>query len=209
MATSERAGNGPLVLLYFVSFLALFTWSAVNPHDRFTWVLEVAPAIMGLLALALTYRRFRLTTLVYTLIWLHMAILVVGGHYTYAEVPAGRWVSDLLGMERNNYDKLGHFAQGFVPAMLSREILMRLRVINGRGWLFFLVCCVCLAFSAVYELIEWAAAVLTGEAAEAFLGTQGYAWDTQSDMGLALIGAALAQVFLNRLHDRQLARISS
>ncbi|KMY66746.1 membrane protein [Desulfocarbo indianensis] len=198
-----------MVLLYFVSFLALFTWSAVNPHDRFTWVLEVAPAIMGLLALALTYRRFRLTTLVYTLIWLHMAILVVGGHYTYAEVPAGRWVSDLLGMERNNYDKLGHFAQGFVPAVLSREILARLRVINGRGWLFFLVCCVCLAFSAVYELIEWAAAVMTGEAAEAFLGTQGYAWDTQSDMGLALIGAVLAQAFLNRLHDRQLARISS
>lgn len=209
MATTGRAGNGRLVLLYFVSFLALFTWSAVNPHDRFTWVLEVAPAIMGLLALALTYRRFRLTTLVYTLIWLHMAILVVGGHYTYAEVPAGRWVSDLLGMERNNYDKLGHFAQGFVPAVLSREILARLRVINGRGWLFFLVCCVCLAFSAVYELIEWAAAVMTGEAAEAFLGTQGYAWDTQSDMGLALIGAVLAQAFLNRLHDRQLARISS
>lgn len=207
--TAARAPNGRLVLLYFASFLALFIWSAINPHDRFTWVLEVAPAIMGLLALALTYRRFRLTTLVYTLIWLHMAILVVGGHYTYAEVPAGRWVSDLLGMERNNYDKLGHFAQGFVPAMLSREILMRLRVINGRGWLFFLVCCVCLAFSAVYELIEWAAAVMTGEAAEAFLGTQGYAWDTQSDMGLALIGAALAQVFLNRLHDRQLARISS
>jgi len=204
--TAARAPNGRLVLLYFASFLALFIWSAINPHDRFTWVLEVAPAIMGLLALALTYRRFRLTTLVYTLIWLHMAILVVGGHYTYAEVPAGRWVSDLLGMERNNYDKLGHFAQGFVPAMLSREILMRLRVINGRGWLFFLVCCVCLAFSAVYELIEWAAAVMTGEAAEAFLGTQGYAWDTQSDMGLALMGAALAQVFLNRLHDRQLKR---
>jgi putative membrane protein len=203
-----RDGRYRLLLFYLFTFLALLIWSAVKPFDRFTWVLEVAPAVIGLAILIPTYRKFRFTTLVYTLIWLHMAILVIGGHYTYAEVPLGHWVKEWLGQDRNNYDKLGHFAQGFVPAMISREILLRLKVVRGQGWLFFIVCCICLAVSALYELIEWAAAVFSGEAADAFLGTQGYVWDTQSDMALALLGAVVAQVCLNRLHDRQLASIN-
>jgi putative membrane protein len=202
-------GKHRLPAFYLLTFLALFIWSAVKPFDRFTWVLEVAPAVIGLAILIPTYRKFPLTTLIYTLIWLHMAILVIGGHYTYAEVPLGHWVKEWLGQSRNNYDKLGHFAQGFIPAMISREILIRLKVVRGRGWLFFIVCCVCLAFSALYELIEWAAAVMSGEASDAFLGTQGYVWDTQSDMALALLGAMMAQVFLNRLHDRQLSSIKA
>lgn len=203
--SSSRSCGYRLPLFYLLTFLALFVWSAINPLDRFTWVLEVAPTIIGLAILIPTYSKFRLTTLVYTLIWLHMAILVIGGHYTYAEVPLGHWVREWLGQERNNYDKLGHFAQGFIPAMISREILLRFKVVRGGGWLFFIVCCICLAISALYELIEWTAAVMSGEAADAFLGTQGYVWDTQSDMALALLGAVAAQVCLNWLHDRQLA----
>ena len=203
--TKALVGKNHLLVFYLSTFLFLFAWSAIKPFDRFTWVLEVAPAVIGLAILMPTYRKFPLTTLAYTLIWLHMAILVIGGHYTYAEVPAGHWVKEWLGQSRNNYDKIGHFAQGFIPAMISREVLLRLKVVRGRGWLFFLVCCICLALSAFYELIEWSAAVLSGEAADAFLGTQGYVWDTQSDMALALLGAVAAQVFLYRLHDRQLA----
>ncbi|MBU4567057.1 MAG: DUF2238 domain-containing protein [Desulfarculus sp.] len=198
-----------LNLFYLLSFLALLLWSGIRPYDRFTWFLEVLPALMGLAALALTYRRFRLTRLVYLLIWIHAIILLVGGHYTYARVPLFDWLSQILDLGRNNYDKLGHLAQGFIPAMVTREVLLRNRVVTRRGWLAFLVVCVCLAVSAFYELIEWWTAVLTGTGAEDFLGTQGYVWDTQSDMALCLLGSLLALAFLSRLHDRQLSGLPS
>lgn len=192
--------------LWLVVFAAVFIWSAIEPKDRFTWLLEVAPAVIGLVALAATHRRFPLTPLLYGLILLHCVVLMVGGHYTYAEVPL---FDGLLGSERNNYDKLGHFMQGFVPAVLAREILLRLQVINGRGWLALMVVSICLAFSACYELIEWWVAAATGEGAESFLGTQGYEWDTQSDMALALLGAVSALLTLGRLHDRQLRQLTA
>ena len=185
-------------------FLAVLAWSAWAPHDYPTWWLEVLPALIGLVILAVTRRRFPLTPLVYGLILVHAVILMVGGHYTYAEVPLGDWVRDWSGGERNNYDKLGHFAQGFVPAMIAREILVRLRVVTRRGWLALIVVALCLAISAFYELIEWWVALLSDTAAEAFLGTQGYVWDTQSDMFFALAGATAAMLLLSRLHDRQL-----
>jgi putative membrane protein len=195
----------PLVLLCLgVVLLAL---SGVAPHDRFTWVLEVAPILIGLPILVVTYPRFRLTPLVYRLLFLHALVLMVGGHYTYAEVPVGFWVRDALGLARNDYDRLGHFAQGFVPAILAREILLRRSPVRPGKWLFFLVTCVCLAVSAFYELTEWWTALATGDAATAFLGTQGDPWDTQWDMFTALIGAIVAQLTLRRLHDRQLARL--
>lgn len=199
----------PLNLAWLGVFFAVLAWSAIDPHDRLTWWLEVLPALLALGVLVATRRRFPLTPLVYTLILLHCVILMVGGHYTYAEVPAGDWVRDWTGGERNNYDKLGHLAQGFVPAMVAREILVRLHVVARRGWLGFLVVCFCLAFSAFYELIEWWAALLSETAAESFLGTQGYVWDTQSDMLWALLGAISALVLLSRLHDRQLSVIES
>lgn len=154
-----------------------------------------------------TRKRFPLTPLAYWLILLHASVLMVGGHYTYAEVPAGDWLRDLVGGERNNYDKLGHLAQGFVPAIVAREILLRNRVIGRRGWLSFLIVCICLAIAAVYELLEWWVALISEEAAESFLGTQGYVWDTQSDMFLAGVGAVLALVILGRIHDRQLQNV--
>lgn len=193
--------------LWLGAFLLVLAWSAVLPHDRFTWWLEVLPALIALVVLAATRSRFPLTSLAYLLILAHSIILMVGGHYTYAEVPAGDWIRDLTGGDRNNYDKLGHFAQGFVPAIIARELLVRLRVVNGKRWLAFIVVSICLAISAAYELLEWWAALATGVAAEAFLGTQGYAWDTQSDMLLALTGAVLALVLLGRVHDRQLEQL--
>lgn len=156
-----------------------------------------------------TRKRFPLTPLAYWLILLHAIVLMVGGHYTYAEVPAGDWLRDLVGGERNNYDKLGHLAQGFVPAIVAREILLRNRVIGRRGWLSFLIVCICLAIAAVYELLEWWVALISEEAAESFLGTQGYVWDTQSDMFLAGVGAVLALLILGRIHDRQLQNVSA
>ena len=189
---------------WLVVFLAVLAWSAQAPHDYPTWWLEVLPALIGLVILAVTRRRFPLTPLVYGLILVHAVILMVGGHYTYAEVPLGDWVRDWSGGERNNYDKLGHFAQGFVPAMIAREILVRLRVVTRRGWLTLIVVALCLAISALYELIEWWVALLSDTAAEAFLGTQGYVWDTQSDMFYALAGATVAILLLSRVHDRQL-----
>jgi putative membrane protein len=192
----------PLVLL--VAGLVLLAWSAVRPHDYFTWFMEVAPIFIGVPILVATYRRFPLTPLLYRLIFLHAVILMVGGHYTYAEVPLGFWMERGLGFTRNNYDRIGHFAQGFVPAILAREILLRRGVVTRRGWLFFLVTCVCLGFSAFYELVEWWTAELTGSAADAFLGTQGDHWDTQWDMFYALVGALASQLVLGRVHDRQL-----
>ena len=191
--------------VWLAVFGVVFLWSAIAPHDRLTWALEVAPAVIGLVLILLTWQRFRLTTLLYTLILLHMVVLMVGGHYTYAEVPLFDQFKHWFGFERNNYDKLGHFMQGFVPAILAREILLRKEAVAGEGWLRLFVIAVCLAFSALYELIEWWVAILAGINAESFLGTQGYVWDTQSDMAWALIGAVMALVLLSRYHDRQLA----
>ena len=185
-------------------FLAVLIWSGIGPKDFVTWCLEVAPAVLGGAVLWITRERFPLTTIVYVLILIHCIILMVGGHYTYAEVPMGEWVRELVDGSRNNYDKLGHFVQGFVPAMIARELLIRLEVFNSSRWRDFFIVSFCLAFSAFYELIEWWVALLSEEAADAFLGTQGYAWDTQSDMGWALFGAVLALVLLSRFHDRQL-----
>jgi len=179
-------------------------WSGVNPKDPFTWFLEVAPAMIGIVIMAATYNSFRLTPVLYGFILLHCIVLMIGGHYTYAEVP---FFDGLLGADRNNYDKVGHFVQGFVPALLAREILIRKRVVNGRTWLAFIVISICLAFSAFYELIEWWVALATGEDAEAFLGTQGYMWDTQSDMALALLGACSSLLLLSAVHDRQLQKV--
>ncbi len=186
-------------------YLGVLVWSGIDPKDRLTWVLEVAPAVIGLAVLAATRARYPLTPLAYALVLVHAVILMVGGHYTYAEVPLFDRLAEWLGHARNNYDKLGHFAQGFVPAVLAREILRRNRVVAGRGWLGYVVITSCLALSAFYELLEWLAAELSGAAAEAFLGTQGYVWDTQSDMALALLGAVCALLLLSRVHDRQLA----
>ncbi|HEX9179812.1 MAG TPA: DUF2238 domain-containing protein [Burkholderiales bacterium] len=195
--------------LLLASFLAILTWSGIGPRDRFVWYLEVAPAVIGALALAALYPRFRFTDLVYTLIWMHAVVLMVGGHYTYAEMPLFNWLRDALHLDRNYYDRLGHFFQGFVPAMIAREVLLRRSPLHSGKWLFFLVSCVALAISAVYEFVEWWVAVATGEAADAFLATQGDVWDTQWDMFLALSGAVLAQLFLSRVHDRELARMEA
>ncbi len=193
-----------LELGLLASLVAVLIWSAINPHDRFTWFLEVFPVLIGVPVLIAIYPRFRFTPLVYTLIWIHAVILMVGGHYTYAEVPLGYWAQEWFGWSRNHYDRVGHFAQGFIPAMVAREILVRRSPLGGSRWLPFLVVCCCLALSACYELIEWWTAVATGEAAAAFLGTQGDVWDTQWDMMLAGIGAITALMLLSRPHDRQL-----
>ena len=207
MLTLYRPGTEMKIteMLWLGTFSAVFAWSAIEPKDTFTWFLEVAPALIGLVVLLVTYRRFPLTPVLSVLILVHCIVLMVGGHYTYAEVPLFDSMKDWFGFERNNYDKVGHFVQGFVPAILAREILIRKSVVNGRAWLNFFVVSICLAFSAFYELIEWWVGASTGESAEAFLGTQGYVWDTQSDMALALLGAMSAIVFLSRWHDSQLA----
>ena len=191
-------------IAWAVVFVAVLVWSGINPYELSTWVLEVAPAVIGGAVLWFTRNTFALTPLVYVLVLAHCIILMVGGHYTYANVPLGDWIADWFDLSRNNYDKLGHFAQGFVPAMVAREILIRKAVIASVAWRNFFIVCFCLAFSAFYELIEWWVALLAGEGAEAFLGTQGYVWDTQSDMGWALAGAVLAVTLLGRWHDGQL-----
>ena len=201
-------------LLVFSALLApAAAWSAWAPKDRFTWWLETVPVFAGL-ALAWAVRgRFPLSRVLLVLLWAHAIILLVGGHYTYAEVPAGEWFRELTGGARNDYDKLGHLAQGFVPALLAREILLRTsplgdaRARPASGWLGFLCGSVALAFSAFYELIEWWAALTSGEGADAFLGTQGYVWDTQSDMGCAMAGAMFALILLSRFHDRSLEKL--
>jgi putative membrane protein len=185
-------------------FAIALVWSAIRPHDYFTWLLEVFPALIGIALLVATRHRFPLTPLLYVLLFLHALILIVGGHYTYAEVPLGFWMRDAFGLARNDYDRIGHLAQGFVPAIAAREVLIRLRVVRGRGWLFTIVVAICLAISAAYELLEWSVSIATGSAGDAFLGTQGDIWDTQKDMTLALIGAIVAQVTLARLHDAQI-----
>jgi putative membrane protein len=197
------ASREPAALLAAAAFATMV--SAWQPADPLTWLLEAFPVLLGAPLLMATRRRFPLTPLVYRLLLLHACILLLGAHYTYAKVPLGFWAQEALGFARNHYDRVGHLAQGFIPALLAREVLVRASVVRGRRWLFFLVCCICLAFSAAYEFIEWWAALLGGESAEAFLGTQGDPWDTQADMLLALVGAASAQLLLGRAHERQLA----
>lgn len=201
---------------YEVSLLALFgvalVWSATGPADGFTWTLEVLPAVLGAAVLLVTFRRFRFSRLTYTWIFIHALVLLVGGRYTYAEVPLFNALRDLLELERNHYDRLGHFVQGFVPALIAREVLLRRSPVGPGRWLYFFVCCICLSISALYELIEALVSLgvwlTTGGTADAFLGTQGDVWDTQWDMAMALTGAILAQLFLSRAQDRSLARVS-
>jgi putative membrane protein len=191
-------------LLWIIIFFAVLIWSAVDPKDYTTWFLEVFPALIGFAVLAYTYKSFPLTPLVYLLILIHSIILMIGGHYTYAEVPLFDTIKEMFDLSRNNYDKVGHFMQGFGPVMIAREIVIRKNVINSRAWMNFFILCFVLAFSAFYELIEWVVALVSDEAGDAFLGTQGYIWDTQSDMAWALFGAIVALVLLSKLHDRQL-----
>jgi putative membrane protein len=201
-------------LSWFFALLApVVVWSWIAPHDRFTWWLEAAPVVPAAILILGLRRRFPLSTLLLALAWLHCGVLLVGAHYTYAQVPLFDWLRDATGGTRNNYDKLGQFAQGVVPWVLTREILLRTSPLRDRGdgrpsrWLGFLAVSVCLAFSAFYELIEWVVAEISGEGADSFLGTQGYVWDTQTDMALALAGAVCAWVTLSRLHDRSLAKV--
>jgi putative membrane protein len=192
-----------------VAFFAVLVWSLIAPHDYFTWFLEVFPALIGVALVVALRRRFPLTPLLLVLLTIHAMILMLGGHYTYAEVPLGFWMRDAFGLARNDYDRIGHFAQGFVPAIAAREILIRRDVVRKRGWLYFLVVAICLAISASYELLEWGVSIATGSKGDAFLGTQGDVWDTQEDMATALVGALLAPLLLGRWHDRQLAKLAS
>lgn len=196
----------------FLSFLAmtvliLFVWSAIHPHDYFTWLLEVMPVIIAIPLLYFSYEKLRLTRLVYLLIALHAIILLVGDHYTYAEMPLFSWLRDYYGWDRNYYDRLGHVAQGFVPAIIAREILLRTSPLRPGKWLFFIVVSICLAISAFYEFIEWWVALASGSEAVAFLATQGDIWDTQWDMLLAFLGAIAAQLLLAKVHDNQLSSL--
>lgn len=201
----SRPGGYESTLLVIV--LAVLVWSGIHPADRFTWLMEVFPVLIAAPVLILTYRRFRFTPLAYTLIAVHACILLLGGKYTYAEVPLGFWMERTFGFARNHYDRIGHFAQGFVPAIVAREILSRQSPLRGSRWLPFLVVCFCLALSACYEFIEWWTALATGTAADAFLGTQGDPWDTQWDMFFAFIGAIVAVVTLSGVHDRELRKL--
>ena len=201
----KSAARTHVALLVMVVVVIL--WSAWRPHDRFTWWLEVTPGLVGIAILLGTYRRFQFTTLCYTLIALHICVLCVGGHYTYARVPLFDWLRPLFAWQRNNYDRLGHFMQGFVPAIIAREVIIRFGVLARKNWLPFLVLSICLAISALYELIEWWTALLSGAAADDFLGSQGDVWDTQSDMCVALIGAAAAIVLFSAIHNRAIRKL--
>jgi putative membrane protein len=196
----------PAILL--TAMTLLLVWSGIRPLERGTWWLEVAPILIGTPILIATFSSFRLSPLLYRLLFLHAVILIVGGHYTYARVPIGYWAQDLLNLARNDYDRVGHLAQGFIPAILAREILLRRSPLQRGKWLFFLVVCVCLAFSACYEMSEWLAAVIGGDSAESFLGTQGDVWDTQWDMFFALVGSIASLLLLSRVHDRSMRTVT-
>ena len=196
-------------VMLLISGLIILVWSGIHPRDALTWWLEVAPALLGLAVLLATYRRFRLTNLAYLLVWIHAIILMIGGHWTYAEMPLFNWLRDAFELKRNYYDRLGHLAQGFFPAIIVRELLLRTSPLRPGKWLFVLVVASCLAVSAAYELVEWAAARLLGQGADQFLGTQGDPWDTQWDIFLAFVGAMLAPLVLGRAHDRSLATLMS
>lgn len=197
----------PFNLFLILSLVAIFIWSVIRPHDYFTWLLEVAPVIIGTVFLLATFRRFTFTQLLYVLLWLHAIVLIVGGHYTYALNPLFEWIKTTFDLGRNYYDRLGHFFQGFVPAILAREVLLRFSPLQKGKWLNFIVVCICLAVSALYELIEWWVAAATGEAAESFLGTQGDVWDSQWDMFMCLVGALSAVVFFRKIHDLYLEKL--
>lgn len=192
-----------LLLVYALVFI----WSAISFHDAFTWFLEVLPAVIGLVILFGTYSKFCFTRIAYILILIHAIILMVGGHYTYAEVPLFDWIKEIFDLERNHYDRVGHFAQGFIPAIVAREILLRSSPLQPGKWLFFIVVCICMTLSVSYEFIEWWVALATGTDADAFLGTQGDIWDTQWDMAFATVGAILSQTLLGNAHDRALKSI--
>lgn len=193
-------------LALLVTALAVLAWSGISPNGRLNWVMETFPAFVGGAILVATYRRFPFTTLTYVLVWMFAIILMVGGHYTYAEVPIGNWARDAFGLSRNHFDRLGHLFQGMVPAMLARELLRRKAAVRSRGWLFALPVCVALAISAAYELFEWRYAVtFGGQRAEDFLGSQGDPWDAQEDMAMALVGSLGAMIFLSRWQERQAA----
>ena len=196
-------------IVLLVGVLAVLAWSGWKPYDRLTWWLETFPTMIGLVVLAATYRRFRFTTLCYVCIALHMCLLCAGGHYTYAREPLFSWLKTHFHLQRNHFDRLGHFAQGFVPALIARELFIRLRIFNRPLWMPFVIICVCLGISASYEFIEWWTALLSGSASTEFLATQGDVWDTQEDMFMALVGAVCALVFVSRWQDRQLARAES
>ena len=202
-----KSADKKLHIFLWASLAIMLVWSGWRPADRFTWFLEVFPIFLITAVLLSIYRHFYFSRLVCWLMWLHAIVLLVGGHYTYAEVPLFDWIRDVFHLARNHYDRLGHFMQGFVPAMISREVLLRRKVLCRGGWSFFIVVSICLAISASYELIEWAAAILTGTKAHAFLGSQGDVWDTQWDMALALLGAILALSLLGKLHDRSIDRL--
>jgi len=202
----KRQNREPVILL--VACVVLLTLSRLDPHDRLTWLLEVSPVLIALPLLVVTYSRFRLTPLLYRLLFIHAVILMIGGHYTYSLTPIGFWMQRAFGFARNHYDRIGHLAQGFIPAIAAREVLLRRSPLVRGKWLFFLVTCVCTTVAALYELIEWGTALLAGEGATAFLGTQGDPWDAQWDIFLALVGAVSAQLTLNRLHDRNLQRLT-
>jgi len=199
--------SATIKILWVVIYLCVLIWSAIQPKDQFTWFLEALPAMIGGVLLLSTYRSFRLTSLLYFFILIHCIVLMVGAHYTYAEVPLFDWFKEVFSFERNNYDKVGHFMQGFMPALLAREILIRKQVVNGDAWLNLFTVSLCLAFSAFYELIEWWVALISGASAEAFLGTQGYVWDTQSDMAWALVGAASCLILLSKRHNYQVKNL--
>jgi putative membrane protein len=203
-STDRRLNSTGLQSTWIVLFLGVLLWSGIAPKDYPTWWLEVIPALVAAVVLWYTRLSFPLTRLTYVLILIHCIILMIGGHYTYAEVPIGDWVRDAFGGQRNDYDKLGHFVQGFIPAIIAREVVIRKAVFNSARWRDFFIVSLCLGISALYELIEWWVALLSEEAADSFLGTQGYVWDTQSDMALALFGAVLALLLLGSWHDRQL-----
>lgn len=189
-----------LIVLFWLGLLV----SAIQPHDYFTWFLEVLPAILGFFILLVSYKRFEFTSFTYTFILIHCYILFIGGHYTYAEVPLFDWIKEVFHQARNNYDKVGHFAQGFIPAIIVRELFVRKSIVNNQKWLAFLIVCVCISISVFYEFLEWGVAVLSGQSAEAFLGTQGYVWDTQSDMLYASIGAISTIILLSKLQDKKI-----
>lgn len=203
-ATTLSARSG---LILCAAVLAVLVWSGIGPTDRMTWFMEVVWVLVGVPLLLISYRPFPLTRLLYVLIALHCVLLMVGGHYTYAEVPLGRWFQEWFDLARNHYDRLGHFTQGFVPAILARELLLRKTPLRPGGWLFYLVLAAALSFSAFFEFIEWWAALIWGADADAFLATQGDPWDTQWDMFLALVGALVAQLLLARWHDRELGTL--
>ena len=188
-------------------FFATFLWSIINPKENFTCFLEIIPALIGVSILALTFKKFRFTNFTYSLILIHSIILFIGGHYTYTEVPLFDYIKEVFHQSRNNYDKVGHFAQGLVPAMIIRELFIRKKVISNQSFFNFIIVCICLAISAAYEWIEWGVSVATGDGGDAFLGTQGYIWDTQSDMLFATIGAIVGLILFSKIQDKQLQMI--